>query len=96
MDYENAAECKTVKGWECKTCGKLYVNGTSDVGKTEEAEHIARWCCCDTRPCSCGGRIPKGHSACPVCEQKEQTERWLLKPEAPWNGHPLYSHTLFC
>lgn len=88
IKYEDAAEITTVTGWACKSCHRFY-------GQGSQAMHIARWCCCDERPCQapgCTGRAEKHYTICPRCIAKKDLARYLAKPRFEWDGKtPLCS-----
>lgn len=80
--YEDAAERRTLSGWACKKCGRLWPD---DRGG--DPEHLARWCCATELPCVCGGRNRnKGYTCCAACREKHETEQWYGLPEHEWDG----------
>lgn len=80
--YESCGRQVTVTGWVCDKCRRFYGSG-------EDAEHLARWCCCSDRPChtpGCGGRADKSWIACPSCLSKKDLDRFMAKPRVEWDG----------
>lgn len=79
--YEDAAERRTVEGWVCKKCGRLYEE------RFHDAEHMARWCCATELPCDCGGRNDcKSYTCCQACRDKHDDERFAAMEEVDWDG----------
>jgi len=79
IEYENAAEVRTVSGWVCKTCGRFC----------GDDENLARYCCSKFVPCQtpgCAGKAEKGYSFCKDCREKLSKERYLKLPLQPWDG----------
>ncbi len=86
LPFEEAAEIATLTGWVCKTCRRYYGPSDHPLSAGHGAEHMARWCCASSLPCSCGGRITESYTICDACREKKTTERWLALPELAWDG----------
>ena len=58
--------------------------------------NIASWCCANSLPCSCGGRIyNKMYTCCDKCLARKEKERWEKKELKEWDGEtPIYSHAI--
>jgi hypothetical protein len=79
LDYEHAAEVRTLSGWVCKICGNFW-------GKDER---MARYCCAKLLPCQtkgCKGEMEKGWAFCKECREKKDEERYWKRPEKAWDG----------
>lgn len=84
LRYEDAAHQVTVTGWACVKCNRFYGAGTN-------AEHAARWCCCDSRPCEAckTNRTHKHFLLCNSCREAKGNEKWqeLVKTkQVEWDG----------
>lgn len=89
MKYEEAAEIRTTSGWCCKTCNSFY-------GNNSNSEHLARWCCADSKPCeTCDGRVNgkrAGYVVCDECLRVSRIEQYSKRERKDWDGEsPLYS-----
>lgn len=84
--WGEAAERRSIEGWACKSCHRLYGNGEHD-------ERMARWCCSKTIPCGDCGKtfVEKFRSVCPECSERRAVERHAKRKRRPWTEGPVYS-----
>ena len=77
LPYESAAHrVQPPEGWACKKCDRWWA----------EDEHLARYCCCTSRPCGtagCSGRAERSRTICEACIRAKAEERWDALPKKP-------------
>ncbi len=86
MRYEDAAEHRTsIAGWVCKKCERYYGDN----------EHAARYCCCESRPCTtegCENRRQKSWISCASCRHKHLVARFEALESKPYDGSPVVEY----
>lgn len=84
--WGEAAEKRSIEGWACKSCHRLY-------GPSEHDERIARWCCAKLIPCGeCKTTwVDKFRSICTACSEKISIARHAKRERKPWAEGPVFS-----